>query len=332
MVQAIKCIRNSTKYGFSSGQISVLEKRLLTKNMIERLIDSKDFAAKIHILAETNYGHLFHSANSIEELELAFENALEEIYNSIAQISENPLLLDFFKLKYDYHNLKVAIKKHLLGPGSETYFKIGKYDSALFEKLVEDTDSVLLDNNFKETTIKVFKIFKNTNKPNLIDIVIDHRYFDHLLSLAKQLKSSHLVMLVRTMMDLANIKVAFRHIRFEPDSKLPENHLITGGFIKTTDIQAATGNKESFFTFLKNSKYEFLAQKLEKGISIEKLTDDFIIELNRNIKYEIAGIEILNAYFMAREFEVKTLRLIMIGSFRSFSRQTIKDRMISTYG
>jgi len=279
-----KDYNGAIKYGFSSGQVRALEKRLFSKNMIERLLDAKDFQGKLRILGETKYGHLFQNIETIEELEQAFENALEENYRFLAEVSESRLLVDFFLLKYDYHNLKVIIKAELTG--------------ALKKNLIKFATLEFSGKEFARTIAKVKKAYDETGDAAVIDSIIEERYFQHLLLLARQLKSKHLERLVKVQTDLANIKKIARS--------------------KST---------EEAKEFLNKSPYKIAAELH----LFDKVADDIILEMNADIKYQVAGIEVVAAFFMAREYELKTLRLILMGAFRQIFGQSVKERILQVY-
>lgn len=315
-----KNIQGPTKYGFESGTIRVLEKKLLSKSMIERLVDAKTFKQQLHILSETDYSHLFQKTDNISDIENDFEKALEELYQFLSTITNDKDIIAFFRLKYDYHNLKVFIKETLTHQNSDNLlFNIGNHSIEEIRHLIEEPPA---HNVFGNAVSKATEIYNESENPVLIDYVIDNIYFKNLIKIAKKLKSKHLVNLVKKQIDLANIKTVIR------DPEFPENYLIGGGTIKREEI----ANKEMLYSIVVSSDYKKLTVFMEKEADLSDLDiaiDDIILESNKEIEFDIAGVDIIVSYFIKREFEIKTLRMLIISKYRNVTQER---KVLSIYG
>jgi len=80
---------------------------------------------------------------------------------------------------------------------------------------------------------------------------------------------------------------------------------------------------------------------IEEGISsyiktkrltrFEKLSDDFVFEIAKRGKYIAFGIEPIIGYIMAKENEIKAIRMIMVGKINEISNDVIKERLRDVY-
>lgn len=65
--------------------------------------------------------------------------------------------------------------------------------------------------------------------------------------------------------------------------------------------------------------------------SIEKACDDFLIRYIKEAKYFHFGIEPLISYILAKENEIKNLRIILIGKMNGFDRDYIRRALRRSY-
>src|SRR5690554_2633693 len=89
----------------------VLEKRLLSRARIDRMIEAKDIDEVLRVLNETEYSNSLAGITRGEEYEKILSNELKRVYKLMREVSKDQTIVDILALKYDYHNLKVMIKE-----------------------------------------------------------------------------------------------------------------------------------------------------------------------------------------------------------------------------
>ena len=97
------------------ARLRVMEKRLLDKNKVERLLDSNGAEEVLRILQETVYGEGINNIESAYEYEKVLKEELVNLYDSLNKISPVKDVIDIMSMRYDYHNIKVLIKAKALG-------------------------------------------------------------------------------------------------------------------------------------------------------------------------------------------------------------------------
>ena len=65
--------------------------------------------------------------------------------------------------------------------------------------------------------------------------------------------------------------------------------------------------------------------------AFEKWCDDYLTEVMRSQKWEPFGIGPIVAYILARENEMKAVRLILSAKINNLSEETVKERLRSMY-
>ena len=64
---------------------------------------------------------------------------------------------------------------------------------------------------------------------------------------------------------------------------------------------------------------------------LELFCDNFLLEYVKKTKFITAGLEVLIAYLIAKENEIKLLRSILTGKINEIPAQIIRERMRETF-
>ncbi|MBN1405747.1 MAG: V-type ATPase subunit [Candidatus Omnitrophica bacterium] len=144
---------------------------------------------------------------------------------------------------------------------------------------------------------------------------------------------------IKTAIDLENIKVFFRVKMTRRDKNFLKKHLLENGRINTKDIldlfdrpaeeiviKAAGGFYESITT---QAREEYAQNHSISGA--EKACDNVLIEYIKQAKYFHFGVEPLVSYILARENEIKNLRIILIGKINGFEENRIRALLRKSY-
>ena len=96
--------------------------------------------------------------------------------------------------------------------------------------------------------------------------------------------------------------------------------------------QAAAQGEEELTAYLAGTPYAETAKALEESFStFERRCDNLLIEEIRPQKYNPFTISPLAAYVLARENEVKCVRVILSGKRNGLSEQSIREKVRETY-
>ena len=95
-------------YLYSSARIRALERTLLTRDRIERMLDSKTASEAAKVLSECGYEDI--PSITRESLETMLSKERSRVYSLLRSFVPHREIIDFFRVKYDYHNLKAIVK------------------------------------------------------------------------------------------------------------------------------------------------------------------------------------------------------------------------------
>lgn len=326
-------------YGQSVVTIRILEKRLLTRNRLERMIEAQTPEEVLKLLGETEYSQNMADIHGSQDYEIILKRETERVFSIVRNMIKNTGIVDVLSLKYDYHNLKVLLKSKITGKDfSSLLMQAGTIDASKF-KVKFETQSNDLPQEIMEAIDEVQKDFEENHNPQRIDIIVDKHYFRNLSRLAKEIDVKVITDYVEGLIDFENMITLFRVQKQKRDARFLETVIFEGGTISKNKIVASINDNTD--TILNKFKKEKLGTYLVKGLEafsetkrlseLEKISDNYLMELNKESKYVVFGPEPLFTYLVAKEREINAVRMIMVSKINNISSDKIRERLRETY-
>ena len=319
----------------SSVRIRYAEKKLLTKQQLQRLADAKSLEDAIKLLNETSYSSEISKLDRPENYEEVLSDVLNKTYRDVMEISPDKSLVEILSCKYNYHNLKVLVKEYILKEKFDSmYCMLDESGIETFRELALKNDEGL-SKDFKEC----LEFYDKTKDPQDIDIFIDKKYFEKVLGLAEEFKLDMISEYFRAMIDFINLRTFIRCRKQNQVKETLEKVLIKGGDIETEKIlDMFYDDIEVLPIKLKSYKIGRVLAKIVDEYrntsslnSFEKNMDDYLIEIVRKTKSIHYGAEVIFSFLFAKELEIKNLRLILVGKVNGLSPEFIKERLREVY-
>ena len=319
----------------SSVRIRHAEKKLLTKQQLQRLADAKNLEDAIKLLNETSYSSELSKLDRPENYEQVLSEVLNKTYKEAMEISPEKSLVEILSCKYDYHNLKVLVKENILKEKFDSmYCMLDENEIEAFRELALKNDEGL-SKDFKEC----LDFFETTKDPQDIDIFIDKKYFEKVLSLAEEFKLEMITEYFKAMIDFINLRTFIRCRKQNQVKETLEKVLIKGRDIETDKIL------DMFYEDIEILPIKLKAYKIGRVLSkiveeykntnslnsFEKSMDDYLVEIVRKAKSIHYGAEVIFSFLFAKELEIKNLRLILVGKVNGLSADFIKERLREVY-
>lgn len=321
-------------------RIRVLETRLLDKSKIDRMIDSNSAEGALKVLQETEYSNVMTNVKKAQDYEEMLSSELKRVYHEAYDMTPLKSLVDIMSIKYDYHNIKVMLKEMFLKEDfSHMLIPVGIYEISKL-KISLDTNSLTDFNPIMRKGIEVaIEDFNVKKDPQRIDIILDKALFQEMLQMANYLDDSFTKKYVQILIDLTNVKSLLRVKKQNKSREFFLGVVIDGGLI----------DKESLVSFLTDAveniagklSYTDYAEVLKLGIDeyvthgsaslLEKLVDNYIMNMMKDSKMIAFGGEPLLAYIYAKETEIKVIRIIMVGMLNNITGEVIRERLRDVY-
>lgn len=324
----------------ASATTRVYEKNILSKAQLDRLVDSESLHQAIQSLTDTVYNESIQKMGRDEEYEVMLSNELKRVYKEMSRLSPDPLLIDYLKQQYIFHDLKVIAKEVIQDKDySNIYIDFGDLNLIDLKKSLKEEENFTVNDDYYEILKNSLDEYKDTKDPQIIDISIDKAYYKKLLQIANESKLDFLIDFTKERIDLINIKTLFRANRQKVDKNVLDSALIEGGNIEISTFDGLLGEdlanyKEIFSNY---SVGDYVKRAFEKNdtdrimLDLEKAIDDHQMDLIKKAKTITYGPEVIYGYIVAKETEIKNLRIILISKLNSLSRDFIQERLRESY-
>ncbi len=336
----------NTEYAYAVGRIRALETRLLDVTAISRLLEAESAPETLKILAEGEYESSLAEVRDPADFEAALNAEKERIYTLIDALSLDPDLTQLFRIRWDFHNLKVMLKSSYLegsGPnGHEALIASGLIPVEVmraFFGLDEEQGSIKLPDYIDDALESARAEYQESQNPQMIDIIIDNHLQSFLYERASDYPNSFLSGYFEVFADLANIKSFIRIKALGEGLRLLEASLIPHGSLRSEIFTRHFDETvENFPSALTSTPY---AEMVAEGVrswsedhsltAYERLSDNYLINYIKPAKYIVFGVEPLIGYLLAKEHEMKLIRIVMIGKLNDLPSEVIQERLRETY-
>lgn len=327
---------DNTIYAQSIARIRFLETKMIDKSRMEMLVEAKGFSDCIRILQDSPYSD-YVTMPSYEE---GLKKSLEDFYKEMRKISPIQEIIDFLAVRYDSHNIKSLIKGKFSNIDvSRLLIDAGTIPADKLSIMIKEENFMDMPKTLRFYTEKAIENYKNFSDPQHIDLTIDNGAFSYMQEIAKKSEADYNVEIAKLLIDISNIK-SFIRVKVQNKSRdFFQDVYIKGGNL---DLDIFTNNindsLENFSNRIMHTKYfNWVKGGVESYIkngdlgSIEKYGDNFVIDYLKRAKLVSFGPEPIIAYILAKENEIRSLRIILTGKRNSVAPESIKERLRDVY-
>lgn len=316
-------------YLFAVATIRANEVNLLKEADMEQLINAPDYKKAIAVLCDKGY-----SEPEGSDYSAMLDAEITKTWELINKSAPEAEALKTFVVKNDFQNLKAILKSEVSGHNASEYF---------VSPCVADPDDMLekikerkfddLPQFLSQTAKEAFDTITKTSNGQLCDAVIDTAALENIVAFAKESNDDTLIEYAEDFCIAANIKTAYRSLKTGKNRAFMELSVAKSEKIDRENlIKSALAGETEFFDFLVNSGFSGYGEALKKGTSaFEKFCDDKMLDTMKKAKMTAFGISPLAAYFVAKETEIKCLRIILSAKVSGFSNDVIRERMRELY-
>lgn len=312
---------SETKYASAVAAIKAMESSLLTFNDIEQLISVKSSSEAEAILASKN-------ASSVNLESLA---DIWDMINSYAPDSDELKILLY---KNDFHNLKAVLKSIISNRDPKVYY-IEPSNIPLddFIKAFSLKEYDMLPKYLRETAGEAYDLITRTLDGQLSDSLIDTAALNAMQKSAYEFGGEFIQQYASLTTVCADIKTAYRCSLMGKSRAFTETAICGSKELdKESLVRASLGGTDSLFSYLEGTSYNESAALLkESAAQYEKWCDDVLMELAESARLQAFGIEPLAAYYIAKEAEIKNIRIINVCKEFGADKEIIMERMRKLY-
>jgi V/A-type H+-transporting ATPase subunit C len=318
-----------TEFVNAVATVRAYETKLLNSADVENLISAQSFDDAVKMLNDRGFADF----ENRDENEVLSEKQIEA-YNFLQNISPDKHILDFLIVKNDFHNIKAFLKALVSENDPKKYYIFPSVtDVDLIEEAISEKKFDILPLYMKEFVEEGYDLITRTLDGQLLDVYLDKASLEATLKFAEDTDCDFAKKLAETLVATANIKIATRCVKTGKDIDFLQRVIAECKTLNKKDlIKATLGGMKDLYEFVEKSEYSNLADKLEISLTaFEKAVDDTIIEYVKRAKYQSFGPNPLIAYYLAKEAEIKTVRIILSCKYNGLSDDKIRERMRNLY-
>lgn len=322
--------KKDTDYAYAVARVRSNETSLLTEADTEQLIEADSYEAAMQKLADSGWGEVTKDTDYAAYLEDYFAGHwafLEEILDDIHE-------LDLLLVQNDMQNLKAALKNLVLPtPADGVYTQSTVYDTEALVKAVETKEWNELPEFMQEPAQEAYEVLTTTANGQLADAIIDKATLERILYLGNATGSDVLSNIAERKVATANIKNALRCAKTGKSKDFISRSLAECATLdKGSLTEAALSGQDAVLSYLEMTDYREAAEQFRESTSkFEKWCDDLLMECVSEARYTPFGVEPIVAYYVARDAEVKTARIILSAKKNDLSADMIRERVRTLY-
>ena len=313
------------------ARIRAKENTLLTDQDLKSLMACPTYSECIQYLLDRGWGPMEHVTP--EELLALEKDRMWELIGSLLT-AQDAKVFDIFRLSSDFHNLKAAIKEsYIQKTVPDVYMEGGTIDVQTLRRCAADADFSALPLVMMRAAEEARDVLFRAGDSQLCDVIIDKACLDSIQKAAEESGNSLLKEYAEFKCAAANINIAIRACRAGKDEEFLKKAFARCSSISTQKLLGSARNGiDAIYEYLEQTVYKDAADAIkESPAAFDRWCDNRMIELIRPQKYNAFTISPLAAYVLAKECEIKSVRLILSGKLNHLPEEKIRERLRESY-
>ena len=306
-----------------------MERRLLTAQRLEQLLTAPSVEACAQLLSEWGYAPV-HDEPS---LQAALSAQREAVFADVSRFMPEAEVLDVFRLKYDYHNAKLALKAKRSGEEvSCLAMDCGRFDAQKVLRYESGALSAAMSRAMEQAE----KEAGHSGDLRMAELLLDRACYEEMSALANETDSTFLKDYVSLQIDAINLRTLVRAQRMGCEDDVFAAAMLPGGHIPAGQLKGARGDHLSSLTHGTplDSAGELAAKLLDSGgglTEFERACDDALMSYLQRARRTPFGPEVVAGYLGAKEAEFTAVRTILSGKIAGIAAEDIRARLRMSY-
>lgn len=320
---------HSDGYIYAVARIRCKENKLFSQKNIDQMISMKDAVSVQRYLSEQGWG----VSQDTSDTDILL-NEQNNIWSLMGELVGDLSVFDFFRVQNDFHNLKASIKAVYTDCDPEFMFLSGSVvDPMDIYTAIKNKEYSLLPPFLTEVASEAMSTLLKTGDGQLCDAIIDKACMSEISSLGSKSSDSIIRRYCELTVASGNIKIAVRGSRI---NKSADFMLRSMAECSTLDIKKLSSEAAKGFdevcAYLLTTDYKSAVPQIKESLSaFEKWCDNTVVEAMKSQKSEPFSIGPLVAYVIAKQNEIKAVRLILTAKLNGLDDGVIRERVREMY-
>lgn len=317
-------------YLFAVASIRVREKYLLTDADVSQMAGMKDEREVLQYLTERGWG----SGDPQESADEVLRDETDKNQKMLTELKVSEDVIRVLAYPQIYHNLKAAVKE--VGTAedySNVFFDIPDFSGEKFMNILQDKNYKALPEDMQQAAEKAMEIMLQTHDGQRSDIIIDRACLVAMLKAGRKTKDPMIIDYTESTVAVSDIRIAVRAQKTGKDRNFYDEALAPCASLSIEALRdASVHGRDALLAYLTGHGFAEAAEAIQESPSaFERWCDNRLIETIRPQKTNSVSAGPIVAYYLARENEIKTARIILTAVANGFSEDEIRERVREMY-
>lgn len=317
-------------YTYAVARIRGLEMSLFSASVLEQLMNLKTYEACLKFLREKGWGDEETAADGDRML----SREREKIWEVVEELKVDKEI--FLVLTYPllFHNLKAAIKEICTGKtDTEIFYKDSPIGREEMLRIVQEKDYPSLPELMQEPAREAYEAMLHSRDGQLCDVIVDLATLKAIYQVGKDSDLDIICEYAESTVAVSNIKIAVRGAKTGKTLEFMKRAMCPCGSLDIEVLAvAALKGKDAVCDYLASTVYAEGAEALKESPSaFERWCDNRIIDTIKPERANPFSAGPVFAYVLARENEIKTVRIILTGRQNELPEDSIRERIREMY-
>lgn len=320
-------------YTYGVARIRAKELTLLSAQDLEQLLSARDYAECFRLLEEKGW-----ESPEDQSAEQLLSHEREKLWSLMGELVKDLSVFDVFLYLNDYHNLKAAIKLVYTDAaenyqGAKVFLTNATVDPELILQAAREQEFGLLPEPMSAAGREAWETLLHTGDGQLCDVILDRAALEAVYRAGKESKDSLIRDYAELTVAAADLKIAARAQKTGKSLEFLQRALANCDTLNAGMLaHAAAQGLDAICDYLATTSYSGAVESLRESASaFERWCDNALMEKIRPQKCNSFTLGPLAAYVLARENEMKCVRIILSGKLNQLPQEVIRERLRETY-
>ncbi|WP_417030096.1 V0D/AC39 family V-type ATPase subunit [Blautia hydrogenotrophica] len=318
------------QYTYAVARIRARETTLFSQATINQLMACKDEAQCLQFLIDKGWGDMDTPVNA----EAILTREREKTWELMRELVDDMSVFDVLTYSNLFHNLKAAIKEVATEEKNPNiFFNDCAISGEEMMEIISEKNFSKLPKSMSRVAEEAYETFLHTRDGQLCDIMVDKAALEAIYEAGKRSDAEIIRDYAESTVAVADIKIAVRSQKTAKTMEFMKRAMAECDSISVDQLsRAALSGMDAIQEYLSGTVYAEGAQALaESASAFERWCDNRIIQTIHPQLYNPFTIGPLVAYILARENEIKTVRIILTGKLNQLSDEFIRERIREMY-
>jgi len=308
-------------YAYAVARLRAIELKLLNAGDYEKLLGCQTIGECMALLEERGWN-------------IPPDEEKAKTWSLISELTGELTDFSVLLLKNDYHNIKAAIKAvYTDTKRRDIYLPAWKVDADTALNAVMQQDFSALPETMRSSAEEAISVFRETGDGQLSEIILDKAALTAIWESGSSSGIPALQDCAEIICAEANVKTAVRAARMKKNREFIERALAPCATLNAEMLtEAALEGLEAIEEYLLRTEYRDAAALVSgQSFELERWFDDRLTDKLKAEKMNPFTVGPLIAYVVARENEIRNVRIILSSKRNGIGDDLVRERLRKSY-